>query len=168
MAQKKKTARKRVAAAAAAAPVAATVGDDIFAADPPLTCATLALNESHDPYLPYGVSFARDLFLYHNPRVFKRLDTLVLQCGDLRDVARTFDDAGRKNGTADLGFVLSDTHAEVLARNLLVLHAIGGCSDATNADDLTRHVGQLTYSFLLEPTTRDFWLTQMRAFLDAT
>ncbi|KAI9175553.1 hypothetical protein H9P43_006914 [Blastocladiella emersonii ATCC 22665] len=138
-------------------------------APPTQTSATLALDNETDPYLPYGKSFSRDLFLYHNPRESKHLGALVFQCGDLRDVAHTVGEARRKYGTANLDFVLSDTHFEVLARNLLVLRAVAQTkiTDRAAVSALTRHVGQLTYSLYLDPTTRAFWAEQMRACLAA-
>ncbi|KAI9175591.1 hypothetical protein H9P43_006954 [Blastocladiella emersonii ATCC 22665] len=115
---------------------------------PTQTSATLALNDDSDPYLPYGKSFPRDLFLYHNPRERTHLGALVFQCGDLRDVAHTVGEAKRKYGTSNLNFVLSDTHFEVFARNLLVPRAVAQTkiADREAVSALTRHVGQLTYS----------------------
>ncbi|KAI9175598.1 hypothetical protein H9P43_006961 [Blastocladiella emersonii ATCC 22665] len=136
-------------------------------APPTQTSATLALDEDTDPYLPYGKSFPRDLLLYHNPRESKHLGVLVFQCGDLRDVAHTVGEAERKYGTANLDFVLSDTHFEVFARNLLVLRAVAQTkiADREAVSALTRHVGQLTYSNYLDPATRAFWAEQMRGCL---
>ncbi|KAI9175690.1 hypothetical protein H9P43_006054 [Blastocladiella emersonii ATCC 22665] len=136
-------------------------------APPTQTSATLALDEETDPYLPYGRSFPRDLLMYHNPRESKHLGALVFQCGDLRDVAHTVGEAKRKYGTANLDFVLSDTHFEVLARNLLVLRAVSlvKITDRITVTTLARHVGQLTYSLYLDPATRAFWAEQMRACL---
>ncbi|KAI9175599.1 hypothetical protein H9P43_006962 [Blastocladiella emersonii ATCC 22665] len=154
MKHNKKTSRKRVAKAeattipdfkATGTKETVTMDNSYFApvVEPSLTCTTLALDDTTDPYFPYGGSQTRDLFLFHNPRSFDRLDALVLECGDLRDIARTYDAAKRKNGRADLNFVLSESHPEVLARNLLVLHAIGTPTDAA-MPDLTRHIDQLT------------------------
>ncbi|KAI9175706.1 hypothetical protein H9P43_006070 [Blastocladiella emersonii ATCC 22665] len=143
MKQKKKTSGKR----AVKSPPAAAANDD-------------------STYYPYGRTYARDLFFHHNPRTFRRLDALVLQCGDLRDVTRTSDDAKRKYGRADLTFVLSNERPEVLARNLFVLHAISK-SDEVDKSALVYYVRQLTYTFLLEETARDFWLGHMRECLAA-
>ncbi|KAI9173115.1 hypothetical protein H9P43_007246 [Blastocladiella emersonii ATCC 22665] len=133
------------------------------------TSATLALDGETDPYLPFGRSFARDLFVFHNPRENKRLGAFVFECGDLRDVAHTVGEAKRKYGTANLDFVLSDTHFEVLARNLLMLHAVAQTelADRAAVTALTRHIGQLAYSQFLDPATRGFWTTHMRACLAA-
>ncbi|KAI9175743.1 hypothetical protein H9P43_006107 [Blastocladiella emersonii ATCC 22665] len=100
-------------------------------------------------------------------RMYRRLDALLFQCGDLRDVAYTFDEAKRKYGNgSDQTFVLSDTHPEVLARNLLVLHAVSVHMPAEKAV-LARRVGQLYYSTMFEPATHQFWLEEMRLCLDA-
>ncbi|KAI9173308.1 hypothetical protein H9P43_007439 [Blastocladiella emersonii ATCC 22665] len=128
---------------------------------------TFAIDELADPYYPYGRSYSRDLFLYHDPRGFQRIDALLFQCGDLRNVSRTIDEAKRKYARgSDFAFVLSDTHPEVLARNLLVLHAVAE-RGAADKSALTRHIGQLYYSLLLEPSTREYWFEQMRSCLNA-
>ncbi|KAI9175705.1 hypothetical protein H9P43_006069 [Blastocladiella emersonii ATCC 22665] len=160
MKQKKKTTRKRTGDG----PRSAGAGQEP-AVEPTLTCATLTLDDTADPYLPYGQSYPRDLFFYHNPRFFRRLDALVFQCGDLRDVAFTFDEAKRKyDFHCDHTYVLSDTHPEVIARNLLVLHAVAGSADF-RLSVLVRYVGQLFYSLLLEPHALAFWRDQMQACL---
>ncbi|KAI9175739.1 hypothetical protein H9P43_006103 [Blastocladiella emersonii ATCC 22665] len=165
MKQKKNTPRKRPAVTQAPA---STSDAPAVASDPTLTCATLALGDAADPFYAFGRPYARDIFLHHNPQSLKRVDALVFQCGDLRDVAFTFAEAKRKYAYAtDLTFVLSDTHPEVLARNLLVLHAVAGCTEVEEPE-LVRRVGQLTYSLLLEPAVLTFWRDQMRSCLDAT
>ncbi|KAI9175704.1 hypothetical protein H9P43_006068 [Blastocladiella emersonii ATCC 22665] len=162
MKQKKKTNGKRAAKGASTTQVSKAA-----AVEASLTSATLALNDTADPYYAFGRSYERDIFFLYNPRTFRRIDALVFQCGDLRDVAYTFNEAKRKYGRgADLTFVLSDMHPEVLARNLLVLHGIAQC----DPDDLyphVAHIGQLYYSHLLEPKTRDFWFAHMRSCLTA-
>ncbi|KAI9175943.1 hypothetical protein H9P43_006307 [Blastocladiella emersonii ATCC 22665] len=141
---------------------------DVADPSPSLTCVTLALNHATgDTYHPFGRTYARDLFFYHNPRVHRRLDALVFQCGDLRDVARTIGDSKRKYGRGcDLAFVLSDTRPETIAHNLLVLHAVANF-DGSDKSTFARHIGQLFYSSLLEPDTHRFWTTRIGSCLDA-
>ncbi|KAI9175740.1 hypothetical protein H9P43_006104 [Blastocladiella emersonii ATCC 22665] len=76
------------------------------------------------------------------PRTYLRLDALLFQCGDLRDVAHTIDEAKRKSGYgADQTFPIGK-------------------------DKLTRYVGQPVYSSMLEPATHQFWLNEMRSCLN--
>ncbi|KAI9151135.1 hypothetical protein H9P43_009750 [Blastocladiella emersonii ATCC 22665] len=93
-----------------------------------------------------------------------QLSVLSVQCGNLRDVAHTIDEAKRKYGTADLDFVLCDTHPEVLARDLLVLHAVANGEFAADRTP-SRFIGQLYFSQLFEPKARTFWDRQMRLCL---
>ncbi|KAI9151110.1 hypothetical protein H9P43_009725 [Blastocladiella emersonii ATCC 22665] len=75
----------------------------------------------------------------------KELNTLVFQCGDLRDVARTIADSKRKYADANLNFLVSDTNPEVLVRSLLVLRAVQTHRDS-DISTLALHVAQLLYS----------------------
>ncbi|KAI9151083.1 hypothetical protein H9P43_009698 [Blastocladiella emersonii ATCC 22665] len=118
-----------------------------------------------DPYFPYGQTYPRDLLPHHNPRAPKQqLHVLALQCATLRDVAHTVGDAARKYGTAELNFVLANTHPEVVARDLLVLHAISTGEFAADRVP-TRFIAQLYFSLCLEPDARTFWESQMRSCL---
>ncbi|KAI9175744.1 hypothetical protein H9P43_006108 [Blastocladiella emersonii ATCC 22665] len=161
---KSKTSSKPRGAAGPAAPrpAAASSGPPC----PTVTSAALVPNDAADPYCPFGRDYPRDLFLDYNPRTFVRLDALVLQCGDLRDVAHTVGEAKRKYGKSLMDFMLSDSHPEVVARNLLVLNAVADGRSKLPRAVLERHIGQLSYSLLLDADTNDFWRTQMRACLD--
>ncbi|KAI9151073.1 hypothetical protein H9P43_009688 [Blastocladiella emersonii ATCC 22665] len=132
--------------------------------EPTMPGPVLLGDDASDPYYPYGQSYLRDLLLYHNPRLAKQFDVLALQHANLRDVAHTIGEAKRKYGTADLNFVLTNTHPEALARDLLVLHAI---STAEFANDRVpaRFISQLYFSLLLDPEARAFWDAQMRSCL---
>ncbi|KAI9178756.1 hypothetical protein H9P43_005418 [Blastocladiella emersonii ATCC 22665] len=128
----------------------------------PLTCSSMVCGEQFDVYSPYRRECPRDLFLYHDPTGRPELKALVCGCGDLRDVVRTLEDYGVKQGTAKLSFVLNDLRPEILARNLLILHTIVDCRAASLPVDW---ITQLWYSLLLEPGFRDFWDIRMRACL---
>ncbi|KAI9151125.1 hypothetical protein H9P43_009740 [Blastocladiella emersonii ATCC 22665] len=117
------------------------------------------VDDISDPYMPYGRDLPRDLLLHHNPREVKQLDVLTLQCGTVRDVVYTVDEAKRKYGTADLNFVLSNSRPEVLARDMLLLHAISRGSVPEC------FVGQLYFSFRFDLDAREFWNAQMRSCL---
>ncbi|KAI9175734.1 hypothetical protein H9P43_006098 [Blastocladiella emersonii ATCC 22665] len=142
---------------------------------PALTCPSRICDEQSDVFRPYGTAHPRDLLMLQsivseeNRHLHIHHDgtqsVLLLGCGDLRDLARTLQDTRAKGGIAEFRFLLNDIRPEVLARNLLILHAVS-TSAALVDETLARHVAQLWFSLLLEPDTRAFWEDQMRACLD--
>ncbi|KAI9184084.1 hypothetical protein H9P43_003137 [Blastocladiella emersonii ATCC 22665] len=64
-------------------------------------------------------------------------------------------------------FLLNDIRPEVLARNLLILHAVSEFYDPDEHEDepLATRVAQLWYSLVLDPDVRTFWEGQMRKCL---
>ncbi|KAI9184553.1 translational activator for mitochondrial COX1 [Blastocladiella emersonii ATCC 22665] len=100
----------------------------------------------------------------------EELDVLVCGCGDLRDVEQMLSDAQSNDSHRPIHFLLNDIRPEVLARKLLILHAISEFFDRDEWEDededlLAIRVGQLWYSFLLKPDVRAFWEGQIRRCL---
>ncbi|KAI9184573.1 hypothetical protein H9P43_003627 [Blastocladiella emersonii ATCC 22665] len=138
---------------------------------PPLSCLARIVDERADVYRPYRGVLPRNLLLYHDtvPKDDddeEELDVLVCGCGDLRDVMQSLIDAQSNDSHRPIHFLLNDIRPEVLARNLLILHAL---SELYKEEDdeygLAALMGQLWYSSLLEPETRVFWDDQMRQCL---
>ncbi|ORZ41070.1 hypothetical protein BCR44DRAFT_73698 [Catenaria anguillulae PL171] len=62
-------------------------------------------------------------------------------------------------------FHVNDHQSEVIARNILILHAISTWSGPVTPT-LVRSVAQFWYSMALDPTVFQFWRSQMQACLD--
>ncbi|KAI9159309.1 hypothetical protein H9P43_008649 [Blastocladiella emersonii ATCC 22665] len=132
-----------------------------------LTCRTPYRGARASSFRPYRNKPPRDLFLYHDSTSLPELKALVCACGDLAEVARTVCEAAAKGATATLSFTLNDWQPEILARNLLILHAPAFTPpNDLDTDALARYVGQLWYSVVLDPDVRDFWDGQLRACVD--
>ncbi|KAI9182855.1 translational activator for mitochondrial COX1 [Blastocladiella emersonii ATCC 22665] len=139
---------------------------------PTATNSTFLRSEQADYFHPFGGDYPRDFFMYYNVREHQQLDALICGCGDLRDVAHTLDAANSKFGSARLGILLVDLQAEVIARNLLLLHAIVSEPDKDDYTEFIEFVGQLWWSLQLEPAAREYWDGRMhecltRDWLDA-
>ncbi|KAI9217874.1 hypothetical protein BC828DRAFT_239673 [Blastocladiella britannica] len=133
-----------------------------------VTGSSFLRKESHWFYYPYGNTQCVDFFACHDPaRENVRRDALLLGCGDLRSVLYSVQEALRKGApsSAALGFVLNDHQPEVLARNLLVLHAIAEKADDMSTGTLVRHIGQMWYSLAMTNDTLAFWNAHMDACL---
>ncbi|KAI9189744.1 hypothetical protein H9P43_001177 [Blastocladiella emersonii ATCC 22665] len=89
---------------------------------------------------------------------------LMCGCGDLAEVARTVCEAAARGMKQKLVFTLNDWQPEVLARNLLILHALAfSPADEADLPTLARNIGQLWYSHVLDPKVREFWNFHLRA-----
>ncbi|KAI9189788.1 Vacuolar morphogenesis protein 6 [Blastocladiella emersonii ATCC 22665] len=117
-------------------------------------------------FRPFRNQAPRDLFFFmsHESATRTELRALVCGCGDLAEVARTVCEAAAWGSKQNLSFTLNDWQPEVLARNMLILHALAfSPADEADLPTLTRNVGQLRYSHFLDPVVPEFWNVQMRA-----
>ncbi|KAJ3090948.1 hypothetical protein HK102_002154 [Quaeritorhiza haematococci] len=107
---------------------------------------------------PFGNTLPEDLFLCHDSSIENELSGLYLGCGDIRNLLHTISEARRRGSKARFSFVLNDWQPEIIARDVVMLHALLKSNDGLEIDWLL----QFWYSIDMTPDAYDFWMGIVR------